>query len=76
MAELHNSAAILPRDAWQELDDTTRRVMRSDEGSVWMDDLMPLAKPVNIGKIVVLNRVSGDAGVVTRSLSGRTGRPR
>ncbi|WP_027685067.1 major capsid protein [Rhizobium leguminosarum] len=70
-AELLNASAILPRDAWQELDDTTRRIMRSDEGSVWMDDLMPLAKPVNIGKIVVLNRVSGDAGAVVRSLSGQ-----
>lgn len=71
MASLMNASSILPRDAWQELDDTTRRIMRADEGSVWMDDLMPLAKPVNIGKIVVLNRVSGDAGAVTRSLSGQ-----
>ncbi len=36
-----------------------------------MQDLMPLAKPVNIGKLVVLNRVSGDAGVVVRSVSGQ-----
>lgn len=71
MAALTNATAILPRDAWQDLDDITRRVMRTDEGAVWMDDLMPLAKPVNIGKIVVLNRVSGDAGAVVRSISGQ-----
>ena len=67
-----NAAGILPRDAWLDLDDITRRVMRADEGSVWMNDLMPLAKPVNIGKIVHLNRVSSDAGTVVRSISGQT----
>ncbi len=71
LAEVTNAAAVLPRDAWLDLDGITRRVMRADEGAVWMDDLMPLAKTVNIGKIVVLNRVSGDAGAVTRSISGQ-----
>lgn len=69
--EITNAAAVLPRDAWLDLDGITRRVMRSDEGQVWMADLMPLAKPVNIGKLVHLNRVSGDAGRVTRSMSGQ-----
>lgn len=71
MAEVMNAASVLPRDAWLELDGITRRVMRADEGQVWMADLMPLAKTVNIGKIVHLNRVSGDAGAVTRSISGQ-----
>ncbi|EJU15162.1 Phage coat protein [Sphingomonas sp. LH128] len=66
-----NAAAVLPRDAWLDLDNITRRVMRADEGQVWMADLMPLAKPVNIGKLVHLNRVSSDAGVVVRSMSGQ-----
>lgn len=70
-AELQNAAAVLPRDAWFDLDETTRRVMRADEGQVWMADLMPLARTVNIGKIVMLNRVSGDAGAVVRSISGQ-----
>lgn len=68
---LGNAASILPRDAWLDLDGITRRVMRSDEGQAWMADLMPLARPVNIGKIVVMNRVSSDAGAVTRSISGQ-----
>lgn len=67
-----NAGPILPRDAWLDMDNITRRVMRSDEGSVWMNDLMPLAKPVNIGKIVHLNRVSSDAGTVVRSIGGQT----
>lgn len=66
-----NAAAILPRDAWMELDGITRRVMRDDEGQVFMADLMPLAKSVNIGKLVHLTRVSGDAGRVVRSMSGQ-----
>lgn len=66
-----NAASVLPRDAWMEMDDITRRVMRDDEGEVYMRDLMALAKPVNIGKLVVLTRVSSDAGKVTRSMSGQ-----
>lgn len=70
-AALTNAASILPRDAWLDLDGITRRVMRHDEGQAFMADLMPLAKPVDIGKLVHLNRVSSDAGSVTRSLSGQ-----
>jgi hypothetical protein len=66
-----NVAAVLPRDAWLDLDGITRRVMRNDEGQVFMADLMPLAKPVNIGKLVHLTRVSSDAGQVVRSMSGQ-----
>lgn len=66
-----NSAGVLPRDAWMALDEQTRRVMRDDEGEVYMRDLMALAKPVDIGKLVVLSRVSSDAGKVTRSMSGQ-----
>ncbi len=71
LAAVSNAASVLPRDAWLELDGITRRVMRADEGAVWMNDLMPLAKPVNIGKLVHLNRVSSDAGTVLRSMSGQ-----
>lgn len=66
-----NSAAVLPRDAWLEMDTITRRVMRDDEGQSYMADLMPLARSVHIGKIVFGNRVSSDAGTVRRSISGK-----
>lgn len=69
--DVANAAAILPRDAWLEMDTLTRRIMRGDEGSAWMMDLMPLAKAVNIGKLVHVTRVSSDAGSVTRSMSGQ-----
>ncbi|WP_425070652.1 major capsid protein [Sagittula sp. S175] len=71
IAQVQNAASILPRDAWLDLDGITRRVMRDDEGQAFMADLMPLAKPVNIGKLVHMNRVSSDAGSVTRSMSGQ-----
>ena len=67
-----NAAAVLPRDAWLEMDNITRRVMRADEGQVWMADLMPLAKPVSIGKLVHLTRVASDSSApVNRSMSGQ-----
>lgn len=70
-----NAAAILPRDAWLEMDARTKRLMRGDGGSTFMDDLMPLAKAVNIGKMATLHRQASDAGVVTVSLSGQVGTP-
>ena len=71
IAAVANAASVLPRDAWLDLDGITRRVMRADEGQTWMGDLMPLAKAVDIGKLVHLTRVSSDAGSVTRSMSGQ-----
>lgn len=71
LAGVTNAASILPRDAWLDLDGITKRVMRDDEGGTYMADLMSLAKAVNIGKLVHLNRVSSDAGRVVRSMSGQ-----
>lgn len=72
LAAISNAASVLPRDAWLDLDGITRQVMRSDEGQAYMADLMPLAKPVHIGKLVHLNRVASDSGSVQRSFSGQT----
>ncbi len=66
-----NAAAVLPRDAWLEMDTITRRVMRDDEGENFMRDLMALARPVHIGKIAFGYRVSSDAGTVRRTISGQ-----
>lgn len=70
-----NASALLPTDAWREVDTITKRIMRDDEGQTYMADLMPLAKPVNIGKLVHLSRVSSDAGNVKRSMSGQVAVP-
>lgn len=67
-----NASAVLPRDAWLELDTITTRVMRDDGGQPFMADLMALAKPVNIGTMAHLSRVASDtSNPVHRSLSGQ-----
>lgn len=72
MASLSNAAAVLPRDAWMDIDSITRRVMRDDEGEVYMRDLMALARPINIGKLVSMTRVASDSSnPVVRSMSGQ-----
>lgn len=72
---LSNAASILPRDAWLDLDNITRRVMRSDEGT-FMGDLMALAKPVHIGKLAHVSRVSTDiSDEVVVSMSGQVAVP-
>ena len=74
-AHLKNSAAVLPRDAWQDMDQVTMTVMRNDEGAGFMNDLMALAKPIDIGKTVAMYRVSSDQGAVVRSMSGQVPTP-
>lgn len=67
-----NASAVLPRDAWLELDTITTRVMRDDGGNVFMSDLLALAKPVNIGTMAHLTRVASDTNnPVVRSMSGQ-----
>lgn len=70
-----NEAAVLPRDAWLEMDAITKELMRGDGGSTFMEDLLPLAKPVNIGKMATMYRAASDAGTVVRSISGQVGTP-
>lgn len=66
-----NASAVLPRDAWLEFDDITKQVMHGDEGETYMRDLMPLARAIHIGKMVLMHRVVNDGGKVVRSLSGQ-----
>ncbi len=66
-----NQAAVLPRDAWLEMDTITTRIMRGDDGEAFMADLLPLARATNIGKIRFDYRVASDAGTVRRSMSGQ-----
>ncbi len=75
LAAFHNSSALLPLDAWKELDAITMRVLRDDEGEAYMADLRALSRTVDIGTLVHLKRVSSDAGTVVRSLSGQVAAP-
>jgi hypothetical protein len=66
-----NAAAVIPRDVWLEFDTQTKGIMTSDEGGPLLADLLPLAKPVNIGKIVVQYRKRSDSGESQASISGQ-----
>lgn len=67
-----NEAALLPDDAWREVEEVTRRIEREDEGEVYMADLMPLGRAVDIGKTAHVYRVSSDiANRVNVSMNGQ-----
>lgn len=67
-----NQAALIPTDAYRELDAITQRVFMNDEGQGYMNDLMGIAKGLDIGKTAYLYRQASDkSGIVTRSLSGQ-----
>ena len=67
-----NQAALLPDDAWREVDEVTMRVLREDEGQVYMQDLMPMARAVDIGKTAHVYRTSSDlANRVNVTMNGQ-----
>lgn len=71
-AMVANQAALLPDDAWRDIDEITKRVTRNDEGQTLVNQLMPLARTVNIGKTATVYRRASDTNSrVTRSLSGQ-----
>lgn len=65
-----NAAAVIPQDVWREMDAITKKVLRNDEGDVLLQDLIPLARSLPVGKVIHQQRRASDAGVVSRSISG------
>ncbi len=73
MRGVTNNAALIPDDAWREVDEVTMRVLREDEGEVYMADLMPLARAVDIGKTAHVYRRSSDlANRVNVTMNGQS----
>lgn len=66
-----NAAAVIPRDVYQEFDNTTKALMRADDLTL-MNDLMPLGKALPVGKIEHIYRKASDSGIVTTSVTGQT----
>ena len=64
---------IIPRDVYQEFDNVSIERIRQDDGDAFLNALMPLARAVNIGKLVLETRQTSDAGLAQTSMSGRTG---
>lgn len=68
--------ARLPADVWRDFDRQVVDIMRSDEGQVIMRDLMPLARNVNIGKIVTEYRQRSNTVLEVRSsIDGQHAKP-
>lgn len=63
--------ARIPADVYRSMDAQTKQLMTGDEGGVLLDDLLPLAKSVNVGKIVAEYRQVSDAGSAQSSISGQ-----
>lgn len=72
-AGMHANSGQIPKDVFREFDNVTIERMRLDDGDTFLNDLMPLSKTVNIGRIVYENRRASNAGVVQTSLSGQNG---
>lgn len=66
-----NQAALVDKEYWREVDNITTRVFRDDQGNPILNDLLSLGSSISIGKTVAMYRVSSDAGVVSRSMSGQ-----
>jgi len=66
-----NAAAIIPQDVYREFENQTKQLMRANNLTL-MNDLMPLAKSLPVGKVEHIYRRASDSGIVTSSLSGQT----
>ena len=66
-----NEAAVLPRDVAQEFDRQQVELMRANNLTL-LNDLMPLARSLAVGKIEMIHRRASDSGQAKRSLTGRT----
>jgi hypothetical protein len=64
---------LIPRDVYQEFDNVTVTRFRSDDGDTFLNDLLPLSRSINIGKLVHKYRKGSDAGLAQTSMGGQNG---
>ena len=72
-AGLKVNEGIIPQDVYQEFDNVTVERFRSDDGDTFLNDLLPLSRSVNIGKLIHKFRRSSDAGSAQTSMTGQMG---
>lgn len=65
-----NASAPVPYPVYAEMDRQTKAIMLDPNTDVLLNDLMPLARPLNIGKMIHQYRQAGSGGAVTTSMSG------
>lgn len=64
---------LIPRDVYQEFDNISVEVMRSDEGDTFLNDLLPLSRAISVGKLTHQFRQVSDAGLAQTSMTGQIG---
>lgn len=66
-----NAAAIIPQDVYREFDTQTKELMRAPNLTL-LNDLLPLAKGMPVGKVEHVYRQASDSGIVVTDLEGAT----
>lgn len=75
-AGLEVNEARIPAEVWRDFDSQAKSLMIGDEGGVILNDLNPLARNVNIGKIVSeYRRYGNDELEVRSSIDGQHRKP-
>lgn len=73
LGQMRANEGLIPQDVYQEFDTVTVERMRSDDGDTFLNDLLPLSRSVNIGKLVHKFRQASDAGQTQTSMTGQIG---
>lgn len=71
--QLVTNAGVKPTQLYQEWDSTTISQFRLDEGDNILNRLMPLSRPLPIGRVVLGNTRASDLGVFQQSITGEHG---
>lgn len=66
-----NAAAIIPQDVYREFESQTKELMRAPNLTL-LNDMLPLAKGLPVGKVEHIYRRVSDSGVVVTDLEGST----
>lgn len=72
-AGLQVNTGLIPQDVYVEFDNVTVERFRSDDGDTYLNDLLPLSRSVNIGRLIHKFRRASDAGVTQTSMTGQIG---
>lgn len=73
IGQIQVNTGLIPKDVYQEFDSVTVERMRSDDGDTFLNDLLPLSRSINIGKLVHKFRRASDAGNAQTSMTGQIG---
>lgn len=65
-----NASTPVPYPVYAEMDAQTKSIMLDPNTDVLLNDLLPLARPLNIGKMVHQYRQASDGGAVNTTMSG------